>query len=131
MENVKKWFEAKSEEIPDLGLVTFLCSSLIALSLHESSSEFAIWLVALIWATAYGFYQLGGLLDDIIFQPLYSATKDLTKTRYLPLARQLDEARQNAAKNLFENQGARNLGQRGSTKHQKNFSARAMIGTRE
>jgi len=110
MEYVRKWFEAKSEEIPGLGLVTALCSGLIALTLQESPGEFAIWLVASIWVVAYIFYQLGGVLDYVLFEPFYSAGKDLSKKRFPPLAKKLHNARQSAANKLWEGQVGSILG---------------------
>lgn len=107
------------EKPPGMPAVTAILSAVAGLALGQEVDELSLGTLFLLYALAYMFYRLGGILDKPLFTPLYGTEKDRGRVNrvwrwltpgflfpirllvdFLPPTAQLESSRQLAAKAL-------------------------------
>lgn len=70
-EAVSDYFKSKAKKVPGLAYVATVISGIAAITLNRPEHDFHLLEVWVIWFVAFLFYFFSGILDDIVFDPLY------------------------------------------------------------
>jgi hypothetical protein len=120
---VGEYLKSKSEKVPGLAYVATIISGVVTIFLDISEENFSLWIISIVWFFSFVFYFFSGIIDDIIYEPLYGLPGSNVKgfkftwsnvARFvfapircivdsLPKTRDMSEIRQSAARKFDPN----------------------------
>jgi hypothetical protein len=120
---VGEYLKSKSEKVPGLAYVATIISGIMAIFLNVSEENFGLWIISIVWFVSFMFYFFSGIIDDIIYEPLYGLPRSNVKglkfiwlrvariifapirwvVDSLPKTRDISEVRQSAARKFHSN----------------------------